>query len=74
MHDFLEKSEFVFITQDSTTMISQSVCSGVANVYILELKSKSKSKFHAFLDNLQKLGLVRVYKKWRVPQSTKNLI
>lgn len=58
IYDFVTKSEFVFITQDSISMISEAVCNGSASVGILELDSKKQSKFHKFIDTLIKDNLV----------------
>lgn len=52
LYDFVTKSEFVFITQDSISMISEAVCHGSASLVILELDSKKNSKFSKFVDVL----------------------
>ncbi|ASM36780.1 ELM1/GtrOC1 family putative glycosyltransferase [Campylobacter sputorum] len=61
IYDFTHKSEFVFITQDSVSMISEAVCNGSANVCILELCKNKTSKFDEFLLNLKELNLVQIY-------------
>lgn len=55
--DFLSGHEFVFITIDSVSMISEAVCNFSANIAILPLSMKRKeNKFDRFIKNLQKGG------------------
>ncbi len=54
--DFLEQCSDVFITADSTSMISESVSWGSANVEILPLESESENKFTRFAAFLEKEG------------------
>lgn len=63
IYDFTHKSEFIFITADSVSMISEAVCNGVANVCVLELFKKKNSKFDEFLANLKEQNLVQIYDK-----------
>lgn len=61
--DFLAWCEWVFITQDSVSMISEAVCNGVANVVILPLlhKTDKKSKFDKFINLLKKDENLQIY-------------
>lgn len=61
IYDFVTKSEFVFITRDSVSMISEAVCAGKSSVYVLPLKKNKNSKFDKFLLNLEELNLVKIY-------------
>ncbi|MFV0481236.1 MAG: ELM1/GtrOC1 family putative glycosyltransferase [Campylobacteraceae bacterium] len=60
--DFINSCKYVFITEDSTSMISDAVSAGSANVEILKLKTQKKdSKFKRFIDNLISLNTVHIY-------------
>jgi len=61
--DFLEQCETVFLTGDSTSMISETVSYGKSNVVILPLacKEKKKNKFTKFIDTLEKKGYIHVF-------------
>ncbi|MCF6245626.1 MAG: mitochondrial fission ELM1 family protein [Sulfurovum sp.] len=63
--DFLEQCETVFITADSTSMISESISYGKCNVVILPLKCKKESnnsnKFTLFIQTLQKEGYLHIF-------------
>ncbi|CZE49091.1 ELM1/GtrOC1 family putative glycosyltransferase [Campylobacter geochelonis] len=64
IYDFLTTCEYIFITSDSTSMISEAVSFGKASVQVLKLKSKEKNtKFDRFLENLENLGLIHIYDK-----------
>lgn len=73
IYDFVTKSEFVFITRDSVSMISEAVCAGKSSVCILPLKKNKSSKFDEFLLNLEKLNLVQIYKPNISLKKTKKL-
>ena len=47
--DFLAQCEIIFITSDSTSMISESISFGKANIVILPLVSKKENKFDKFI-------------------------
>lgn len=53
--DFLEQCETVFITGDSTSMISETVSYGTSNVVILplECQEKKNNKFNRFIETLK---------------------
>ncbi len=51
--DFLAKSEYVFITSDSTSMISEAVSFGKSSIEIIKLSEKKQnSKFIKLINNL----------------------
>lgn len=60
--DFLTHCDYVFITQDSTSMISEAVSNGRANVEVLPLKSRKKdSKFHRLGQFLEKQNYLHTF-------------
>jgi len=54
--DFIAQCDTVFITGDSTSMISEAVSWGSANVEILPLESQGENKFTRFVAFLEKEG------------------
>lgn len=60
--DFLAQCEWVFISEDSVSMISEAVSNGRANVAILSLKRKdAHNKFDDFISSLVSTGRARRY-------------
>ena len=60
--DFLAQCEWVFISEDSVSMISEAVSNGRANVAILSLKRKdAHNKFDDFISALISTGHARRY-------------
>jgi hypothetical protein len=59
--DFLEQCESVFITGDSTSMISEAVAYGRTNVVVLPLESKEENKFTRFIETLEKEGYLHIF-------------
>ncbi len=61
--DFLEQCETVFLTGDSTSMISETVSYGRSNIIILPLacKEKKKNKFTKFINTLEQKGYIHVF-------------
>jgi uncharacterized protein len=61
--DFLEQCETVFLTGDSTSMISETVSYGTSNVVILPLacKEKKKNKFSKFIHTLEEKEYLHVF-------------
>ncbi|DAB40316.1 MAG TPA: hypothetical protein CFH81_08965 [Sulfurovum sp. UBA12169] len=59
--DFISRCETVCITSDSTSMVSEALCAGKANVMILPLESKKENKFTRFIKSLQKQGYVHIF-------------
>ena len=59
--DFLEVCETVFITGDSTSMISEAVSYGKSNVVVLPLESKQENKFTRFIDTLAQEGYLHIF-------------
>jgi mitochondrial fission protein ELM1 len=59
--DFLEQCETVFITGDSTSMISEAVSYGKANVVILPLECQEKNKFTKFIDTLKEEEYLHIF-------------
>ena len=59
--DFLHQCDRVFITQDSTSMISEAVSSGKACIEVLPLPSGGDNKFTRLIHGLQKEGYLHIY-------------
>ena len=59
--DFLACCERVFITIDSTSMISEAVSSGKAAVEVVPLPAKKGSKYQKMVEHLQKLGALHIF-------------
>ena len=59
--DFLELCETVFITGDSTSMISEAVSYGKSNVVVLPLESQEENKFTRFIDALKKEEYLHIF-------------
>jgi len=59
--DFLAQCETVFITADSTSMISEAISYGQSNVVVLPLKTEKTNKFILFVDFLAKEGYVAIF-------------
>ncbi len=58
---FLMLSDYLFVTSDSASMLSECVCTGRAKVEVLKNVTRKKSKFDAFLDDLQARGCVHLF-------------
>jgi mitochondrial fission protein ELM1 len=59
--DFLAQCETVFITADSTSMISEAISYGEANVVVLPLKSEKENKFTRFIKSLEREGYLHIF-------------
>jgi mitochondrial fission protein ELM1 len=59
--DFLDQCERVFITQDSTSMISEAVSYGNAYIEVLPLEGKGDNKFSRLVGRLEEEGYLHVY-------------
>lgn len=59
--DFLDQCEYVFITQDSTSMISEAVSYGKGYIEVLPLKSEKENKFSRLVKSLENDGYVHLY-------------
>lgn len=59
--DFLSYCDIVFITSDSTSMISESISFGKANIVILPLISKKENKFNSFISKLENDGYLHIF-------------
>lgn len=59
--DFLDQCETVFITSDSTSMISEAVSYGSANVMVLPLKTEDENKFDRLIGTLAEGGYLWVF-------------
>lgn len=59
--DFLEQCDTVFITGDSTSMISEAISYGKSNVVILPLESQNENKFTRFINFLEKEGYLHLF-------------
>ncbi|AQQ10054.1 hypothetical protein L21SP3_01878 [Sedimentisphaera cyanobacteriorum] len=58
---FIGMSEYIFVTSDSSSMISECVSTGSAKVEVLKNEPKRKSKFDRFLAELQAEGCVHIF-------------
>lgn len=58
---FIALSDYIFLTSDSSSMVSECVSGGNAKLEILKNRSKSENKFDVFIDNLQRLGCLHVF-------------
>ena len=59
--DFLEQCERVFITQDSTSMISEAVSFGRACIEVLPLEGEGENKFTRLISELEEGGYLHVF-------------
>jgi len=59
--DFLARCEVVFITIDSTSMISEAISYGTSSVEILPLSDIKKNKFFTMAQNLEKEGYLHLF-------------
>ena len=59
--DFLDECETVFVTGDSTSMISECVSFGDSNVVVLPVHSKGSNKFDQFVKNLESKGYLHIF-------------
>ncbi len=59
--DFLACCERVFITIDSTSMISEAVSFGKAAIEVIPLQSKRRNKYQKLVENLANLGAVHLF-------------
>ena len=59
--DFLAQCETVFITGDSTSMISEAISYGQSNVVVLPLESQEKNKFTRFIEALEQDGYLHIF-------------
>ena len=58
--DFLKCCEYIFVTIDSTSMISEAVSFGKSSVEVIPLKGKF-SKYHKMVNNLEKEGFLHIF-------------
>jgi len=59
--DFLGQCETVFITSDSTSMISEAVSYGVSSVVVLPLEIQKENKFTRFVKDLEEEGYLHLF-------------
>ena len=59
--DFLEQCAIVFITGDSTSMISEAVSYGNANIVVLPLISNGDNKFTRLISSMEKEGYLHIF-------------
>lgn len=59
--DFLSQCETVFITADSTSMISEAISYGKSNVVVLPLESQKENKFTRFVKDLEEEGYLHLF-------------
>lgn len=60
--DFLALSDYVFLTADSTSMISEAVSFGTAKVEVIPLPSRrAPGKFARLINQLEEMGCVHTY-------------
>ncbi len=69
--DFLAQCEWIFISEDSVSMISEAASNGSASVAILSLKRKdAHNKFDDFISALVSTGYARRYSEGVKPKKT----
>lgn len=59
--DFLSQCDTVFITSDSTSMISEAISFGESNIVVLPLETKKENKFLDFISKLQSDGYLYIF-------------
>ncbi len=59
--DFLAVAEVVFVTADSTSMISEAVSFGKSAVVVLPLEAKKESKHQRFIEMLEREEYLHIY-------------
>jgi len=59
--DFLNKCEYVFITIDSTSMISEAISFGNSCVEILPINNEKENKFYKMTKTLEKNGFLHIF-------------
>jgi mitochondrial fission protein ELM1 len=59
--DFLAQCEMVFVTADSTSMLSEAVSFGSSAVVVLPLESEKEGKHQRFVEMLEKEEYVHIY-------------
>lgn len=60
--DFLAISDYVFLTEDSTSMVSEAVCFGAANIELIPLAKRSrKNKIAHMMGALENQGCLHVF-------------
>lgn len=59
--DFLKQCEIVFITMDSTSMVSEAISYGEAHIVILPLKIKKENKYTRFINTLKEEGYLHLF-------------
>ncbi len=73
--DFLHECDWIFVTPDSTSMISEAVCYGRARVVILPLREKKQgSKFQRLIEHLVDRGVAVRYSETLPEYATPNKI
>ena len=59
--DFLACCEYVFITIDSTSMISEAISSGKAAIEVVPLQAKRENKYQKMVEHLEDLGALHIF-------------
>jgi len=59
--DVLKCCEYVFVTIDSTSMISEAVSFGKSSVEVIMLEGDKNSKYYKMVENLQDLGCLHIF-------------
>lgn len=59
--DFLKHCEVVFITIDSTSMISEAISYGTSSIEVLPLNDAQNNKFHTMSKTLEKEGYLHIF-------------
>jgi len=59
--DFLQNCEYVFITIDSTSMISEAISYGNSYVEILPINNEKENKFYKMTETLEKNGFLHIF-------------
>jgi len=59
--DFLDKCEYVFITIDSTSMISEAISFGNSYIEVLPIDERKDNKFYKMTKTLEKNGFLHIF-------------
>ncbi len=59
--DFIHNCDYLFVTIDSTSMISEAVSGGEAAVEVVALPTKKRNKFTKMVDYLASLGVLHIF-------------
>ncbi|NPA64099.1 MAG: hypothetical protein GXO16_03910 [Epsilonproteobacteria bacterium] len=59
--DFIHNCDYLFVTIDSTSMISEAVSGGKAAVEVVPLHAKKRNKYQRMVENLAQMGALHIF-------------